>query len=603
MNFYTDDKPIIACSTGIQSNTAIAVIRLSGFKNVSDLQKFFSFNLSKTEARKSHLSNVVFKDKIFDNGLFVFFPEGGSYTGENVLELSVHGNQLNIQRILDLFIQEGGFRSAHPGEFTYRALKNKKLSLSQVEGLDMLLNANSSLMLSQGLDILQGDLHAQYLALYDAFLKLKAAVEISIDFSEDVGVEETQLLFNNSFDKFFKIISSLKTRTEGNVSALLAPEIVLVGQTNAGKSSLFNILLKHDRSIVSNIAGTTRDYVSEVIHIDGTNFKLVDTAGIRESQDVIENIGIDRAMGILSRAFYKILIVNPYETNAEYLMKFSDVNFDFLVVSHSDKADFDKVVSLVDFSKIKTRNIAKATFENTQVGSIGPLSLSGPMGPLLQSLGPIGPKSENNGPIEPLSERSGSIGPEEKVSGSIEPKNGKSGPIGPSFINSPMKKNFENETDSLKVNDKSSGPIEPEAKISSFEVKNNLQNYSSKTFADGVGSMKGESSSIGPAEEMGCRPLESSKSAPIEPVLKSEIIKKFDILTANNPILLERHRDVLNKIYRDSVDFSNNIKGLSDVAILSSEVNILGNSLTELIGIVSPDDVLNSIFSNFCIGK
>lgn len=593
MNFYTDDKPIIACSTGTQSNTAIAVIRLSGFKNLSDLQKFFSFNLSKTEARKSHLSNVVFKDKIFDNGLFVFFPEGGSYTGENVLELSVHGNQLNIQRILDLFIQEGGFRSAHPGEFTYRALKNKKLSLSQVEGLDMLLNANSSLMLSQGLDILQGDLHAQYLALYDAFLKLKAAVEISIDFSEDVGVEETQLLFNNSFDKFFKIISSLKTRTEGNVSALLAPEIVLVGQTNAGKSSLFNILLKHDRSIVSNIAGTTRDYVSEVIHIDGTNFKLVDTAGIRESQDVIENIGIDRAMGILSRAFYKILIVNPYETNAEYLKKFSDVDFDFLVVSHSDKADFNERVSLVDFSKIKTRNIAKASFENTQVGSIGPLNLSGPMGPLLQSLGPIGPKSENNGPIEPVSLKSGSIGPDEN----------NSGPIGPNFDITPMKNNIENDTGSLKVEDKSRGPIEPGDEISSLEVKNNLQNSSSKTFTKIPGSMKGEGGSIGPSgAELGCGPR-GPLSAPIEPILKSEIIKKFDILTANNPILLERHRDVLNKIYRDSVNFSNNIKGLSDVAILSSEVNILGNSLTELIGIVSPDDVLNSIFSNFCIGK
>jgi tRNA modification GTPase len=517
MNFYTDDKSIIACSTGTQSNTAIAVIRLSGFKNLLDLQPFFSFDLKKTQNRKSHLTNIIFENKVFDNGLFVFFPEGQSYTGENVLELSVHGNQLNIQRILDLFIKEGGLRSAHPGEFTYRALKNKKLSLSQVEGLDMLLNANSSLMLSQGLDILQGDLHAQYLALYDAFLKLKAAVEISIDFSEDVGVEETQKLFNDSFAKFYKLISALKTRTEGNVSALLAPEIVLVGQTNAGKSSLFNILLKHDRSIVSNIAGTTRDYVSEVIHIDGTNFKLVDTAGIRESNDVIENIGIDRAMGILSRAFYKILIVNPFETNAEYLKKFSHIDFDFLVVSHSDKQDFNTQISTVDFSKIKTKNLAKASFENTVSGSIEPLQISGPMGPLLVNIGPIEPLLEKSGPIEPLSKN---LGP-------IEPLLKNSGPIGPNL----------------------------------------------------------------------------KKSAPIEPVLKNNIIKKFDLLTANNPILLERHRDVINKIYSKSIEFDNNINGLGDVAILSSEVNILGHSLTELIGIVSPDDVLNSIFANFCIGK
>ena len=591
MNFYTDDKTIIACSTGTQSNTAIAVLRLSGFKNLIDLQKFFSFDLSKTINRKSHLTNIIFEDKVYDNGLLVFFPEGGSYTGENVLELSIHGNQLNIQRILELFVKHGDCRSAAPGEFTYRALKNKKLSLSQVEGLDMLLNANSSLMLSQGLDILQGDLHAQYLALYDAYLKLKAAVEISIDFSEDVGAEETQKLFQDSFDKFFKLISSLKTRTEGNISSLLSPEIVLVGQTNAGKSSLFNILLKHDRSIVSNIAGTTRDYVSEVIHIDGTNFKLVDTAGIRESTDVIENIGIDRAMNILGRSFYKILIVNPYETNAQYLAKFTDVDFDFLVVSHSDKLDFESQVSTVDFSKIKTKNIAKANFNFTLGGSIEPLTLSGPMGPLLQT-GSIGPGSNSGGPIEPNSKN---LGP-------IEPDFGKTGPIEPGEKSvSPMRNEKESSVDSknsaqvlnsgsIEPSSKNSGPIEPKhEKISSISKSGPL------------GPSTGSISKLGPIGPNNEKI--SGPTGPIEPVLKSYIIKKFDISTANNPILLERHRDVINKIYSKSIEFSININEISDVAILSSEVNILGHSLTGLIGIVSPDDVLNSIFANFCIGK
>ena len=118
------------------------------------------------------------------------------------------------------------------------------------------------------------------MSLYESFLKLKAAVEISIDFSEDVGAEESQKLFQDSFDRFMKILTSLHARTQGNISSLLSPEVVLVGQTNAGKSSLFNLLVKHNRSIVSSIAGTTRDYISEVIHIDGTNYKLVDTAVI-----------------------------------------------------------------------------------------------------------------------------------------------------------------------------------------------------------------------------------------------------------------------------------------------------------------------------------
>lgn len=505
MSFYTDDHPIIACSTGNQANTAIAVIRLSGFKSLSSLQPYFSFSLSKIKSRYSHLTNIIFENQIFDNGLMVFFPEGESFTGENVLELSIHGNQLNIQRILDLFIEKAHFRAAHPGEFTYRALKNKKLSLSQVEGLDMLLNANSNLMLTQGLDILQGELHAQYLALYDSFLKLKAAVELSIDFSEDIGEEESKKLFNDSFFNFSKILDSLHSRTQGSVSSLLSPEVVLVGQTNAGKSSLFNLLVKQNRSIVSNIAGTTRDYITELIHIDGTNYKLVDTAGIRDSKDVIENIGIERAFEILKRAFFKILIINPFETNPEYLAKLSGVEFDILLISHSDKEHFAKQVSLLNLKNISAKFVATASFET---GSIGPISsnqfLVGPMGPL------------PTGSIEPLN-----------LSGPIEPEL-KNGPIGPRF---------------------------------------------------------------------------EKQTGPIEPLVKGQISLKFTKLTANSPILLERHRACLNKLYLKKEVFSCKIKEIDDVAILSSEVNIFSNYLSELIGIVSPDDVLNSIFSNFCIGK
>lgn len=531
MNFFYDDMPIIACSTGTSSNTALAVIRLSGFKKLSDLQIFFSFNLEKTITRKSHLTNIIFENKTLDNGLLVFFPEGQSFTNENVLELSVHGNQLNVQRILEVFTKNSNIRHAHPGEFTYRALKNKKLSLSQVEGLDMLLNANSSLMLEQGLDILQGDLHAQYLALYDAYLKLKAAVEISIDFSEDVGAEETQKLFKNSFNRFFELISALKARTAGNISSLLSPEIALVGQTNAGKSSLFNILVNHERSIVSNIAGTTRDYVSEVVFIEGTHFKLVDTAGIRESTDVIENIGIGRAFEILKRSFFKILIINPFETNPEYIKRLSDIDFDLVIFSHSDTAYFAERVGEIDLSFIKTKSFFSASFQDKlSFGPIEPVHLKSKKSALL-----IG-----NGPIGPTKLASGSIGPDAKNNGPIGPKNKETGPIEPA--------KFE------------SGPIEP----------------------------------VGP---------QNQKSGPIEPLLKTLISNKFSQLTSNNPILLERHRASIDKIYAKSIDFSNNIEHLDDVAILSSEVNILGHSLVELIGIVSPDDVLNSIFANFCIGK
>lgn len=486
MSFLADESPIIACSTGNSTNTAVALIRLSGFKNLHSLQAFFSFNLKKIKPRFSHLTQIKNESEVFDQALMVFFPEGASYTGENVLELSVHGNQLNIDRILKLFISTGDFRIAAPGEFSYRALKNKKLTLSQVEGLDMLLNANSNLMLSQGLDILQGELHQKYHLLHELFIKAKSALELSIDFSEDVGEEESRQLFSHSFQSFYKILCELHSRTEGNNSSLLSPEVVLVGQTNAGKSSLFNLLFNQNRSIVSNIAGTTRDYVTEYVSIGGNTFKLIDTAGIRESSDQIEQIGIGRSLDLLERSFFKILIVNPLETSADYFKKFNGIEFDLLLFSHCDHDQFLHAISQLDLSSIGTRSYLAANF---LTGSIEPLIL------FSSRPGPMGPKL---------------------FTGSIEPL---------------------------------------------------------------------------------------SNSGPIEPAVKQAILSKFRELSAKNPILLNRHRTLINKIHFESTVFMNNFKDIDDVAILSSEFNLLGTKLADLIGIVSADDVLNSIFANFCIGK
>jgi tRNA modification GTPase len=397
MHLYLDDGPIIACSTGTNFNSAIAIIRLSGFSSLSLLSNFFSLNLESVKPRFSHLTNIIFHDQVFDNILLTFFPKEASFNGENILELSVHGNQLNISRIIEVFTSSKLFRLAGPGEFSYRALKNGKLSLSQVEGLDMLLNANSNLMLDQGLELLQGELHQKYLSLYDIFLKLKSSIEISIDFSEDVGDEQTKTLLDNSLKDFLNQISSLYTRTQGSISSLMSPDIVICGETNAGKSSLFNLLLKHNRSIVSNIPGTTRDYVSEITSFSGISFRLIDTAGVRDSNDVIESEGIIRAFEALGSAFYKILIINPMSFNEEFLRKFSHINFDLIIFSHADSLSFRGEMSKLKLNYLSSKQVFSAYF---LTGSIEPLKDFGPIEPLLKS-GPIEPLLIP-GPIEPI---------------------------------------------------------------------------------------------------------------------------------------------------------------------------------------------------------
>ncbi|EQC50029.1 ferrous iron transport protein B-like protein [Bacteriovorax sp. BSW11_IV] len=495
MIFY-DDKPIIACSTGTLSNTAIGLIRLSGFKSLSDLKEFFSTDISNLKPRYAHYTNILSGAVVLDSIVVTYFKGPNSYNGENILELGVHGNQINISRIIRLFIDSGKFRAAHEGEFTYRALLNKKLTLAQVEGLDLLLNANSGLMLQQGLSTLQGALFEEYTKLYDLYMKLKSAIEINIDFAEDVGEDESAAFLKRSFNSFFTLIKSLHNRTIGNVNSLQSPEIVLVGQTNAGKSSLFNLLLDNNRSIVSNIAGTTRDYVSEYVFIDDVNYKLVDTAGIRETEDYVEKIGIDRTFEVLRRAFFKILVINPLETDYNEFNKLpSDIVFDYLFITHADAEKIDYKAVLTKIPKFKK-------------GVFCSLNSSGPIEPEY-FFGPIEPQNDvdNNGPM----------GPVEKV-----------------------------------------GPIEP-----------------------------------------------ASVFGPIEPViaLKSDISYKFKDLTVSNPILLDRHRESIKDIYSKSVYFQELMSEVDDIAILSSEMNVLGVSVAQLIGIIRPEDVLNNIFSNFCIGK
>lgn len=520
---YTDQKPIITCSTGNSGNTAIAVLRLSGFSSFKSLEQFFS--VKKVKNRFNHFSQLIAPDgNILDEVIFSFYPAPHSYTGENVLEISVHGNVLSVHRIIKMFC-EHGFREALPGEFTFRALQNNKLSLSQVEGLDLLLNSSSAMAFNQGLELLHGELHRNYLDLYESLIKLKAHFELMIDFSEDIGEEEGWNLFKAALANFKSKISLLHSRSKSNNSSLLNPKVVLLGETNAGKSTFFNKLLNFNRSIVSSIAGTTRDYVSEPLQVGDTVYSLFDTAGIRRTTDVIEEEGIKRALKIVEEGFFRILMINPFETTQDNLSRSLEFNLDVVIFSHADLPHFSNEIS--KFSNVFDR--AKKVFcysDKAQIFyELSANNLSGPMGPDGQDFGPIEPQIAKNGPIEP----------QISTCGPIEPTKIKLGPIGPNAPMGPVTKN--------------SGPIEPVA------------------------------------------------------VILGLLHDKFQTLSATNPIFIDRHRQAINNIYSALEDLERNFSHLGDVGILSSDISRLEASTKELVGYITPDSVLNSIFSNFCIGK
>lgn len=485
MEFLFSDGPIIACSTNSEKNSAIAVIRLSGFSNLDFLSDFIDLKISTIKTRYAHFCKLVHNKEVLDEIVLTYFKAPNSYNGENIIELSVHGNILNIERIIRLFIDHSIFRHAFPGEFSYRALKNKKLTFSQVEGLDLLLNANSSFILNQGFSLLNGKLQTAYLELNTNFLAHKSAVELSIDFLDDIGEQNANVQFNETLDRLYASVKKLHNQTQNRGNNLINPEITLVGLPNSGKSSLFNLILDDDRAIVSDVAGTTRDYISENIKIGDVICRLIDTAGVRDTSDQIESEGIKKSLELVANSFFKILLINPFEFNINYFKDLSKINFDLVIFSHSDIKDFNET------------------------------SLN-----LLNELNKLG--FALNGPIEPAD----------------------SGPMG-------ANKN---------------GPIEP--------------------------------TSIGP---IGANLLVDSKS--VNNLIESLINKKYGELIKDTPIAVDRHFDVINNIYSLLSDYNTLCQIETDISIISSELNGIGHCISELIGIVSPNDVLHNIFNNFCIGK
>lgn len=480
MDFFNSKDPIIACSSGGLTNTGIAVIRLSGFDNFDDIKKYISINPSKIKERYAHFCKIINNDVVIDEVILTYFKGPKSFNGENIIELSVHGNVFNIERIIKLFIDNCKFRMAHPGEFSYRALRNKKLNLTQVEGLDLFLNASNPLSFEQGQSLLNGSLQQKYEDLLFYFKKHKSAIELSIDFLDDVGEEESAKQVNESFNSLFNVVGSLKDKISNSSYSLIKPDIVLVGQPNSGKSTLFNLLLNDNRAIVSDIAGTTRDFISENIRINDNFFNLIDTAGLRETENVIEAEGIVRSFDVLEKGFFKILLINPFEFNKEFFNSIKSKKFDLVLFSHSDREGF------------KNKSEEVLSF----------LDINGPIEPI--GFGPMG--ANKSGPIEPRI----------------------SGPMGASLI----------------------GPIEPVKELI-FELVN---------------------------------------------------IKYLEV-SRKEPILLDRHKDQINKIYLLLCKYKELLNQVDDISIISSEFNIVGHCISELIGIVSPDEVLGNIFENFCIGK
>ena len=311
------------CALATAPGGAIGIIRISGPRTLEILSRVFSKNLANADGNTIHYGHIVEYDatsqhpSTIDEVLVSVFRAPHSYTGEESAEISCHGSRYILNKVLALLI-ENGCRQANPGEFTQRAYLNGKMDLSQAEAVADLIASTNQATHQIAMSQLRGHFSSQLAQLREQLLKLTSLLELELDFSDHEDLEfadRSELLeltktINNH-------ITHLAQSFETGQAIKRGIPVAIVGKTNVGKSTLLNALLKDDRAIVSDIHGTTRDTIEDTIDIKGITFRFIDTAGIRQTTDTIEQIGIDRTYAAIEKARIVLWLIDAQPSQEE----------------------------------------------------------------------------------------------------------------------------------------------------------------------------------------------------------------------------------------------------------------------------------------------
>ena len=343
---------------------AIAIIRLSGKDAIKIASLVFNSVLGKKLADQKthtvHLGNILDGERVIDEVLATVFKNPKSYTGENVVEFSCHGSSYIQQEIIQLLIRKG-CRMATAGEFTLQAFLNGKMDLSQAEAVADLIASDSKASHQLAIQQMRGGFTTEIEELRVQLLDFASLIELELDFSE----EDVEFASRNDFQKLIKKTTSLLKNlidsfATGNVLKNGIP-VVIIGRPNSGKSTLLNVLLNEDRAIVSNIAGTTRDTIEDEITIDGIRFRFIDTAGIRNTKDEIEKIGVEKALEKLKNSAIYIYLFDSTEMDMNdvkiELESFSTTSSQLIVANKIDKAS-KSVLNTINNSALPVLNIS-----------------------------------------------------------------------------------------------------------------------------------------------------------------------------------------------------------------------------------------------------
>lgn len=304
------------CAVATPTGGALSIVRVSGNKAITIVSEVFSKNLLQAKGNTLHYGTIGGKETI-DEILVSVFRAPHSYTGEDSVEISCHGSSYIVQQILHLLVAKG-CRMANPGEYTQRAYLNGKLDLSQAEAVADLIASTNRATHQIALSQLRGHFSSELSHLRDQLLKLTSLLELELDFSDHEELEfANRSELTEIAEEIDKKIKHLAHSFEIGQALKEGIPVAIVGKTNVGKSTLLNRLLHEDRAIVSDIHGTTRDTIEDTIDLKGITFRFIDTAGIRQTTDEIEQIGIERTYASIKKARIVIWIIDELPTPEE----------------------------------------------------------------------------------------------------------------------------------------------------------------------------------------------------------------------------------------------------------------------------------------------
>ena len=354
----TDTIAAISTSTG---NSGIGIIRISGDESIEIADRIFKSNKKdkKLVNVKSHTINyghIVDGENTLDQVLVSVMKGPHSYTGEDTVEINCHGGMLILKKVLDLVIKNGA-KSAEPGEFTKRAFLNGRLDLSQAEAVMDLINSQNEFALNSSINQLKGSVSEKIKEIRSEIIYHIAFIESALDDPEHISLDGYNEEISKMVDKNIKEVKRLIDTFDNGRIMKEGIKTVILGKPNAGKSSLLNLMLGEERAIVTDIEGTTRDTLEENINLNGLSLKIIDTAGIRNTDDIVEKIGVDKAKDIAKDADLIIYVVDGSrkldENDKDILSIIKDKHAIVLI----NKSDIENVIDIGDLEGINKENI------------------------------------------------------------------------------------------------------------------------------------------------------------------------------------------------------------------------------------------------------